>query len=209
MGLRRAGAIPNPLSPVRFSGVGVSDDTLLASFALGDGEAAAAFIRRHQRAVYGLARSMLGDPALAEDVAQEAFLRAWRHAPAYDSRRGSVHTWLLTITRNLAIDAIRLRRPQPLDPEAITRLEVEALGPGAVPDATAEVNVAVSELRGALGELPAEQRRALLLAALCGCTAKEISDVEGIALGTAKTRIRAGLQKVRSSLGTHSTEAGQ
>jgi RNA polymerase sigma factor (sigma-70 family) len=189
--------------------VGASDDTLLASFALGDPEAAAAFIRRHQRAVYGLARSMLGDPGLAEDVAQEAFIRAWRHAPAYDPRRGSVHTWLLAITRNLAIDALRLRRPQPFDPDAITRLEVEALGPAGLPEATAEVNAAVSEVRHALGELPAEQRRALLLAALCGCTAKEISDTEGIALGTAKTRIRAGMQKVRSTLGTHSTEAGQ
>jgi RNA polymerase sigma factor (sigma-70 family) len=189
--------------------VGVSDDTLLASFALGDPEAAAAFIRRHQRAVYGLARSMLGDAGLAEDVAQEAFIRAWRHAPAYDPRRGSVHTWLLAITRNLAIDAIRLRRPQPLDPEAVARLEVEALGPGGLPEATAEVNAAVSELRHALDELPAEQRRALLLAALCGCTAKEISDAEGIALGTAKTRIRAGLQKVRSTLSRHSSEAGQ
>ncbi|HYX44820.1 MAG TPA: RNA polymerase sigma factor [Acidimicrobiales bacterium] len=186
-----------------------SDDTLLASFALGDPEAAAAFIRRHQRSVYGLARSMLGDPGLAEDVAQEAFIRAWRHAPAYDSRRGSVHTWLLAITRNLAIDAIRLRRPQPLDPEAITRLEVEAIGPGGLPEATAEVNAAMGELRHALAELPPEQRRALLLAALCGCTAKEISDTEGIAVGTAKTRIRAGLHKVRSTLSRHSTEAGQ
>ena len=186
-----------------------SDDTLLASFALGDPEAAAAFIRRYQRAVYGLARSMLGDPGMAEDVAQEAFIRAWRHAPAYDPRRGSVHTWLLAITRNLAIDAIRLRRPHPLDPESITRLEVEVLGPGGLPEATAEVNAAVTEVRDALGELPVEQRRALLLAALCGCTAKEISETEGIALGTAKTRIRAGLHKVRSALSSHPTEAGQ
>ena len=64
-----------------------SDDTLLASFALGDPDAAAAFIRRYQGRVYGLARTMLGDADLAEDVAQEAFIRAWRHAPAYDSRR--------------------------------------------------------------------------------------------------------------------------
>jgi RNA polymerase sigma-70 factor (ECF subfamily) len=120
-----------------------------------------------------------------------------------------VQTWLLAITRNLAIDAIRLRRPQPLDPEDLGRLEVQAIGPGGSPEATAEVNATVSELRHALGDLPREQRRALLLAALCGCTAKEISEVEGIALGTAKTRIRAGLQKVRAALSRHSTEAGQ
>ena len=86
------------------------DDALLAGFAVGDSDAAAAFIRRHQRRVFGLALAVVGDPVLAEDVAQEAFARAWRHAGAYDPRRGSVPTWLLTITRNLAIDAARLRR---------------------------------------------------------------------------------------------------
>ena len=189
--------------------MGASDDTLLASFALGDRDAAAAFIRRHQRGVYGLARSIVGDPGLAEDVAQEAFIRAWRHAPAYDSRRGSVQTWLLAITRNLAIDAIRLRRPQPVDPEVISGLEVETPDSRGFPDATAEVNAAVRELREVLYKLPVEQRRALLLAAFCGCTAKEISEVEGIPLGTAKTRIRAGLQKVRSALRTPATGTGQ
>ncbi len=189
--------------------VGASDDTLLASFALGDREAATAFIRRHQSRVYGLARSIVGDAALAEDVAQEAFIRAWRHATAYDSRRGSVLTWLLTITRNLAIDAIRLRRPQPVDPEMIGQLEISALGLGAFPEATAEVNADVTELREALDRLPVEQKRAVLLAALCGCTAKEISEAEGIPVGTAKTRIRTGLQKVRSVLRAHATETGE
>src|SRR5687768_17663637 len=109
--------IPGASGVVPSSQMGVaSDDTLLASFALGDPDAAAAFIRRYQGRVYGLARSMVGDPDLAEDVAQEAFLRAWRNAQAYDSRRGSVHTWMLVITRSLAIDAMRLRRAQPVDP---------------------------------------------------------------------------------------------
>ncbi|MEA2715971.1 MAG: hypothetical protein QOI99_288, partial [Actinomycetota bacterium] len=82
---------------------GAADDTLLAGFGMGDADAATAFVRRHQARVFGLARSIVGDPALAEDVAQEAFVRAWRHAGAYDARRGSVVTWLLVITRNLAI----------------------------------------------------------------------------------------------------------
>jgi RNA polymerase sigma-70 factor (ECF subfamily) len=190
--------------------VGPSDDSLLAGFALGDPEAAATFIRRHQRRVYGLAESMLHDAALAEDVAQEAFVRAWRHAPAYDARRGPVLTWLLAITRNLAIDAIRLRRPQPMDPDVIGQLDVQAGGPGGFPEAAAETNAAVRELREAIDSLPEEQRRALLLAALCGRTAREISDAEGIALGTAKTRIRAGLLKVRSSVSNkYGTETGQ
>lgn len=176
-----------------------SDDTLLASFALGDPDAATAFIRRYQGRVYGLARSMVGDPDLAEDVAQEAFLRAWRYAPAYDSRRGSVHTWMLVITRSLAIDAMRLRRAQPVDPEVLTSLDLRT-GPGEGPEAEAETSASLREVRAALDDLPAEQRQALLLAALCGRTAAEISELEAIPLGTAKTRIRAGLHKVRSAM---------
>jgi RNA polymerase sigma-70 factor (ECF subfamily) len=182
-----------------------SDDTLLASFAMGDADAAAVFIRRYQGRVYGLARSMVGDAALAEDVAQEAFLRAWRHAPAYDSRRGSVHTWLLVITRNLAIDAMRMRRAQPVDPDVLSALELEA-APDGSPEAVAGVNAEVREVRAALAQLPEEQRRALVLAGLCGRTAKEISESESIPLGTAKTRIRAGLSKVRSSLANRSMD---
>lgn len=72
--------------------------------------------------VYRLARTLLGDSELAEEVAQEAFLRAWRHAEAYDPRRGQVSTWLLTITRNLAIDRLRVKRAEPLDPEALQRV---------------------------------------------------------------------------------------
>ena len=178
---------------------GASDDTLLASFALGDPDAAAAFIRRYQGRVYGLAKTMLGDADLAEDVAQEAFIRAWRYAPAYDSRRASVHTWMLVITRNLAIDAMRLRKARPVDPEVLTALDLETPA-GTGPEATAETNAEVRELRAALADLPPEQRQAVLLAALCGRTAAEISESESIPLGTAKTRIRTGLLKVRSSV---------
>ena len=183
-----------------------SDDTLLASFALGDSDAAAAFIRRYQGQVYGLARSMVGDPALAEDVAQEAFVRAWRHAPAYDSRRGSVHTWLLVITRNLAIDAMRMRRSQPVDPEVLAALDLEADARGG-PELMAESAADMREVRAALAELPEDQRQALVLAALCGRTAKEISESESIPLGTAKTRIRSGLQKVRAAMANRGIES--
>ena len=74
----------------------VSDDALLAGLATGDPDAAAAFLQRFQRRVFGLAVTIVGDPRAAEDISQEAFVRAWRHAGAYDSRRGTVATWLLT-----------------------------------------------------------------------------------------------------------------
>jgi len=176
------------------------DEALLAGYATGDQDASTAFIRRHQRRVFGLALSIVVDPVLAEDVSQEAFARAWRHASTFDARRGSVPAWLLTITRNLAIDALRLRRSWPVDPGVIAGLEIEATGPGAQPTAAAEAGDDVAQLRKALADLPEDQRRALILAGLCGRTAKEVSESEGIPLGTAKTRIRTGLQKLRISL---------
>jgi len=109
--------------------VGTSDEALLAGLANGDREAAAAFVRRFQKRVYGLALGIVGDAGTAEDVAQEAFTRAWRRADGYDARRGRVLTWLLTITRSTAIDVVRLRRAQPMDPELLTaRLQLEQDG---------------------------------------------------------------------------------
>jgi RNA polymerase sigma-70 factor (ECF subfamily) len=177
-----------------------ADDALLAGYGTGDPQAAAAFIRRHQARVYGLALSIVSDSALAEDVAQEAFTRAWRHAATYDARRGTVPTWLLTITRNLAIDALRLRRSVPVDPATLAALDLKATGIDAEPSRAAELNDLTTRLRTALAGLPVSQRRALVLAGLCGRTAKEVSETEGIPLGTAKTRIRTALRKLRHVL---------
>ena len=91
-----------------------SDEALLAGFATGDERSAAAFVRRFQGRVYGLAMTIVRQPQVAEEVAQEAFARAWRHAGAFDARKGKVSTWLLSITRNLAIDATRMRRSDPV-----------------------------------------------------------------------------------------------
>ena len=88
----------------------VSDEALLSGIALGDEDAMLLFVRRYQRRLFGLALGIVGDLGSAEDVAQEAFIRILRHAAVFDVRRGSVSTWALTITRNLAIDALRLRR---------------------------------------------------------------------------------------------------
>src|SRR5919205_2293999 len=98
---------------------GLSDEALLAAMGSGDADAAAVFVRRFQSRVYGLALTMLRDPGVAEDVAQDTFVRAWRHAATYDPRRGRVPTWLLTIARNLAIDRARMRVPTPVDPDAL------------------------------------------------------------------------------------------
>jgi RNA polymerase sigma factor (sigma-70 family) len=170
-----------------------TDEALLAGMALGDEGAAVTFVRRHQRRVYGLAVSMVGDPVLAEDIAQETFLRAWRHAPVFDRRRASATTWLLTITRNLAIDSLRLRRPVAAPPEDEIWLGLASPGP----EAEAELGEARARVTQALSRLPVEQRRALVLAAVYGYSAAEVSRAESVPLGTAKTRIRRGLLKLR------------
>lgn len=176
----------------------VEDDGLLEAMASGDDLAAAAFVRRHQRRVFGLALSVVGDAATAEDVAQEAFTRAWRHAASFDARRGSATTWLLTITRNLAIDAIRLRRSDPADPLALASLLGAAQSPE--PGELAAAGADRRRLVEALGRLPVEQRRAVVLATIGGRTGEEISRSEGIPLGTAKTRVRTALLRLRADL---------
>ena len=177
----------------------VDDDVLLAAFAVGDEEAGAAFVRRYQRRVFGLARSIVGDRAVAEDLAQEAFVRAWRHASSYDPRRGSVNAWLLTITRNVALDARRARRIDPVEPDVAGRLE-QALGWDGNPAGLVELRDETRRVMSALRQLPELQRRALVLAAMFGRTAHEVSEIEGVPLGTAKTRIRAGLLKLKDEL---------
>jgi RNA polymerase sigma factor (sigma-70 family) len=174
----------------------LSDESLLTGLASGDHRSATAFVRRYQKRVYGLALSILGDRQAAEDAAQETFVRAWRHAGAYDPRRGAVSTWLLTIARNVSVDMLRMRRHEPVDPEALL-MQVNA--DKSEPDEAARMDEVI-ELGRALAELPKQQTRALVLAAFYGRTGREISEIEGIPLGTVKTRIRTAMMKLRVSL---------
>lgn len=184
--MRRVG-LPTGLLP---------DEVLLAGYLAGDDELTVAFVRRFQARVYGVAVAVTADAVTAEDVAQQAFERAWRHGATFDPRRGSMTTWLSTITRHLAIDAVRARRPVPVDVHAI--LAQATTGGG--PERAALDLDSVDELRAALRRLPAEQARAVVLAGMAGLSASEVAQREGIPLGTAKTRIRAALRRLRSAL---------
>jgi RNA polymerase sigma factor (sigma-70 family) len=175
----------------------LSDESLLAGLGSGNPEAATAFVRRFQARVFGLALTMLGDREAASEVTQETFVRAWRHAGAYDPRRGRVATWLLAIARNVAHDSRRLRRDEPLDPQEIMRLPLYG---GEDPAERAAASQERERLLDAIAALSEQQRRALVLAAFGGRTAREISNIEGIPLGTAKTRIRSAMLRLRSEL---------
>jgi RNA polymerase sigma-70 factor (ECF subfamily) len=197
-------AIPEPTSSVDddVSRIGIpierlADETLLAGLATGDAEIAVAFVRRFQRKVFGVAVAVLGDPVLAEDVAQQTFERAWKHAAVFDARRGSVAAWLTTIAHNLAIDMVRARRATPVDPVELSTLIGVMVD---TPERQAIANEASGELHKALASLPHDQARAVVMAGIYGMTGNEIADFEGIPLGTAKTRIRAAMTKLRASL---------
>ena len=176
----------------------LSDEGLLAGMAVGEQAAVVTFTRRYQRRVFGLAYSMTGDAGVAEDVAQEAMIRVWRHAPVFDPRRGSVASWVLTITRNLAIDALRLRRAVPTDPDDFAASVMRSNEHN--PEDSVHRGDVRHTVRTALEVLPDEQRRAVVLAAVYGRTALEISESEGIPLGTAKTRIRTALIRLRAAV---------
>jgi RNA polymerase sigma factor (sigma-70 family) len=202
---RGAGAISGPTTPVS-PDVQLStyadradDAALVAGLAVNDAPAATAFVRRFQGPVFGLALTVTRDASLADDVAQEAFVRAWRAATTYDSRRGSVVTWLLTITRNCAIDAVRSRRSTPTDQEQLDQLLHDTMTAPDPADAALrglERDQAVNRLIA----IPREQARAVVLAVIGGCTAAEVSRHENIPLGTAKTRIRSGLRRLRDAM---------
>jgi RNA polymerase sigma factor (sigma-70 family) len=182
---------------------GPTDEALLAGLAMGEQAAVVVFVRRYLGRVYGLAYSMTSDPTLAEEVAQESLIRVWRHAPVFDPRRGSVASWVLTITRNLTIDALRMRRAVPTDPDDFAASAVMSLEHN--PEDAGRQDDARTTVRTALLKLSPEQRRAVVLAGAYGRTALEISEAEGIPLGTAKTRIRTGLIRLRTAL-EHSGE---
>jgi RNA polymerase sigma factor (sigma-70 family) len=172
----------------------LSDESLLAGLGSGNAEAAATFVRRFQRPIYGLALTMLRDPELADEAAQETFVRAWRYAATYDARRGRVATWLLAIARNVAIDIACVKPVVPTDPGVIAS-ELELAEHDAIPDVGERERVHV-----AFAELPDDQRRALVLAVYAGKTAREISELDRVPLGTVKTRIRTAMIKLRELL---------
>jgi RNA polymerase sigma factor (sigma-70 family) len=174
------------------------DQRLMRSFAARDPGAADTLYRRFAGRIYGLGLVMLGNDAAAQDLVQDTFVKLWRSADRYDRSRGKLETWVLLMARSLGIDAIRRRV---LEARTLEHLDppVEAdQAPG--PDDQVITLDLTERARSAMASLPPEQRAALELAYLGGKSSAEISDLEGIPIGTAKTRIRAALLRLRETM---------
>jgi RNA polymerase sigma factor (sigma-70 family) len=186
---------PSPPATVARSAKGSTrDERLLAGIVRGEPGADRAFVRRFQHSVYGLAWAIVGDRARAEQVAVDALSRAAFGAVEYDPTRGPVTAWVLGITRQRAVEERRRHGAKPVDRSALERFwaNVGQLGAGQ--------EEGVAAVRSALSQVPDEQRRALVLAAVLGYTPREISVLEGVSQRTAETRVRAGLTMVQALL---------
>jgi RNA polymerase sigma factor (sigma-70 family) len=181
------------------------DGQLVELVAQKDAGALEALYDRYGRAAYSLARRILAGEALAQDVVQEVFLSLWRDAARFDAGRGTVATYLLSITHHRAVDVVRreenLRRWRSSD----EGLELEP-DPSAGVEDEVETGERRAEVRVALKELPDAQREALLLAYFGGYTQREVAALVGVPLGTVKTRMAAGMRKLKAALQDAGTE---
>jgi RNA polymerase sigma-70 factor (ECF subfamily) len=175
-----------------------TDATLMAAFTGKAPGAAEALYDRYAKRVYGLGRVLLSNPTDAEDLVQGTFLKAWRRASTFDPKRGSLDTWFLLIARGLAIDLLRRRTLEAKKLSAHPIRSEVSEEPG--PEQYAEQYDLVRRAREAMDELPSAQRAALERAYIEGRSSTEVAALEGIPVGTAKTRIRTGITTLRKTL---------
>ncbi|WP_176714732.1 sigma-70 family RNA polymerase sigma factor [Leifsonia xyli] len=174
-------------------------DELLAATALGDRQAFSALYDGAAPRVFGLIRRLLVDAAQAEEVAQEVFLEVWQSAARFDPNRGRALTWLLTMAHRRAVDRIRASQA--------ARDRDTAVGIRDLPAAydqvaeTVEVRVEHERVEAAMSVLSEAQREAVMLAYFAGLTQSEVAERLGIPLGTAKTRLRDAMIRLRDELG--------
>jgi RNA polymerase sigma-70 factor (ECF subfamily) len=199
------GAVTRPARPPEQSS---PDADLLRRIAAGDAAAVDDLYERFRRPAFALARRVLGDDALAEDVLQDVFLGIWRDPGAFDGSRGSVASWLLAMVHHKAVDAVRReeshrRRRARAEEDLVLREPTQTTD---VEDAAWRRLVA-DRVRTALHELPAAQREALTLAYYGGYTQREVAALTGAPLGTVKTRMLAGMRRLKEGLGGAAGEA--
>jgi RNA polymerase sigma-70 factor (ECF subfamily) len=176
---------------------GVGDARLVVAIARRQPDALAEVYRRHAGAVLGLARRVLGDPRLSEEVVQEVFLGLWRAPDTFDPDRGSLRSYLLAQTHGKSVDLVRAEVSRRGREEREARLRAESGY-----DLEREVLdlTMADRVRRTMEALPEPERRAIELAYFGGQTYREVAATLGEAEGTIKTRIRTGLKRMRASL---------
>ena len=159
---------------------------------------------RYNRQAFGLAFRILNDASTAEEVVQDAFVALWRNATAFDTNRGAIKSWLLTIVHNRSIDRYRSGKSR----GGLVELEVADYA-GVNDDPWDQVTESLDgvQVHDAVADLPEEQRVAVEMAYFQGLTHQEIHDRTGIPLGTIKGRIRLGLKKLSVTLAQSSPNA--
>lgn len=178
---------------------GWSDTTLMRAFENRNPEAAKALYERFSSRIYGLGIVMLGRDEAAQDLVQDTFVKLWRSADRYEASRGRLDTWVLLMARSLAIDAVRRRVVEARALASVLPGSEVSSDPG--PAELAETGDMAERARRAMAALSKEQRAALELAYFGGRSSLEVAELEGIPIGTAKTRIRSALLKLREVLG--------
>jgi RNA polymerase sigma-70 factor (ECF subfamily) len=178
----------------------LADEDLLALVHAGDARAFEVIYDRHNRVAFSLAFRLLGDRTAAEDLVQDAFLAVWRGSASYAPVRGSVRNWLLSILHNRGVDRLRTSAAMARRQEALEQVVLRQ------PDAPDAADLGMDEVlagsvREGLDELPPEQREALDLAYYGGFTHQEISEMLELPLGTVKSRMRLGLERLRRGIG--------
>lgn len=180
------------------------DAELIAAMARQDERAAAQFYDKYSAAMFGLAVRIVGEGADAEEVVLDAFTQAWNSAARYDSARGSVLGWLTTITRTRALDLVRSRGRRAKAVDAASRSmgddPVAVAGAPASATENMELGERAAAVSSAMSVLSGQQRSAIELAFFDGLSHSEIAERLGEPLGTIKTRIRLGMQKLRDVL---------
>jgi RNA polymerase sigma-70 factor, ECF subfamily len=179
---------------------GLADEDLMTRVQEGDARAFEVIFDRHADVAFSLAYRMCGRRATAEDIVQEAFLSLWRTGARYDAGRGSVRSWVLGVVHNRAIDMFR-RETVRTGKDVSDDAAVERLSAEESTEREVERRDDAAQVRGALHDLPTEQRQVIELAYFGGFSHSQIAEILSLPAGTVKGRMRLGLTKLRMSLG--------
>jgi RNA polymerase sigma factor (sigma-70 family) len=190
-------------TPARRPEDAAGDADVMRRIRAGDRTAIDDLYQRFRRPAFALARRILGDDVLAEDVLQDVFLSVWRDPAGFDRGRGSVASWLLAMVHHKAVDAVRREESQRRR-QALAQEDMALSAPMATREVDEEAwsRVVAEQVRTALRALSSTQREALTLAYYGGYTQREVAALTGTPLGTVKTRMLAGMRRLRQELGT-------